>query len=789
MNKLFIATTALALGVSFASCDDDDWSASGPNREFQTQFRQSKTTNMGEGNDPYECQASGRNDIRLYWYLVNDVYGYEIRYGIGQNLNSNWVTEDYIDKIIIRGAENYTYLLEDIQYNTKYRFAIRTLSNKGLSANPSDEELIANPHNSNWYGIGDGSHQDNICMVISNQRYFTPKVLSREFVTQTSLDAVLDMRVKATDKSNPELDASKQDESSVEIFGTRLIENAEGNKFYKADYITLNATEQGNKEVARIELSNYPELLTTGRARVKVEGLQKNTMYSINVWNNDETLRNGDKPYNTVMVRTHGDPIDPILIPAGYNAADSAYLVEPEDNWTEETLAQRKYQAAALSKRAQELNAKQIDDILQSFMVDPEKPEGTIFKLEPGGVYYCNSTVTMSKGFTLVCDDPNNRATVYMGIGCNVDKDNKETGPRSNNWSFGRNPKPGEDGGIQVEGIKFENINFLCDKSVSFEKLGAFEHYGWNSSSTGTGNYFINQFSEAMPFVLESFEVNNCTFKNFIRGWIRVQGIQTKVFRKFHVNGCTFSSCGMYKVNGQGYAFISCNEGTMSDDTNLFEDFVFTNNLVIDYPGALFATQKWTTFNGYWNIKFNNNVIVNPSTYKQTAMFDIRNSVPSEGMTMQVKDNLFVITRVNDADERPLFTSGVDIRKFENVTFDISNNWSTAHYSPTSGDPLADDSYFTSSSNRFSSTNRGAGSTDAELVNMPNGVEDANVKVLTRDGKELYAADVFEDPRPLGKYTDETPWDNAMHDFKVEGFKLKDNSIVPAGVGAPCIRQ
>ncbi len=785
MNKHILSALCLSAAVlSFTACDDDDWSASGPNREFQTQFRQSRTTNMGEGQDTYECQASGRNDIRLYWYEVEGVYGYEIRYGIGQNLDPNWVNDDYIESIIVPGAETYTYLLEDIQYNTKYRFAIRTLSNSGLSANPTDDELRANPANSNWYGIGDGSHKDNICIVISNQRYYTPEVLSRESVTQTSLEVVLDMRVKTGQKSDPEADEDKQDAEAVEIFGSYIKYLSDSTRVYKADYITFHTTENGYKEVKRIDISDNEELKTKGTARITVDGLVKNTMYSINVWNDAAELRNGDKPYNNIMVRMKGDPIDPIVIAGGFDEADSAYLVEPDATWDAETLAQAEAQAKALKARAKELDARQIDRILQTFMTDPDKPEGTVFKLEAGKSYYLNTHVTMSKGFTLKCDDPNNRAKVYLGIGYSVDKDGNVTGPRSCNWSFGRNPNAGEEGGIQVEDLVFENIDFDCDKALSYEKLNFATDNNWTSTpTTGTGNYFINQFSEAMPFVLEGFVVRNCTFKNMIRGWIRVQGIQTKKIRKFYVDNCKWASCGMFKVNGQGYAFVSCNEGKMSDDTNLFEDFQFTNNTVIDFPGSLFATQKWTTFNGYWSIKFNNNIIVNPGTYGGNAMFDIRNSVPSEGMYMEMLNNLFVVSRRGDADaDRPLKTSGLDIRKFENVTFDIRNNYSTAHFAAS--DPTADDSYFTAASNKLSSTTRGAGSSDCSLSdNMENGSDDANVKVLTSGSNALYADDIFTDPRPLGVYTEATTADNQMHDFNINGFTYKDASLVPSTVG------
>lgn len=770
MKKSSIIYT-LACTALLCACEEE-WSASGPNREFQTQFRQESTTGYSEGHNI--CAPENRNDIRLYWFPVDDVYGYEIRYGVGQNLNPEWVNDDYLKSIIIEGADIYTYLVEDLQYNTKYRFAIRCLSNKGLSANPTEDELRNNSHNSSWYGNGDGSHQSNNCLVTSNTRYYTPTVMKRENVTETTLDLVLDLRMKDTQKSSTNYSGTSTDEDAVEIFGEHAIKISDDLTIYKADYITF--TPSGSNEVYKtIDISGNTDLLTTGETTISVDGLQRNTMYVVKAWNNDSDLREGDKPYNTVMVRMKGDAPDAIVIyKKGTN--DSDY---PGDTIYDD-------QTGTL------LNARRIDNILQEFMDDNELAEGTEFQLENGGVYYCANTVTMSKGFTLSC--PTGRATVYMGMGTSYNAANGTYSPRSCNWSFGRNPNEGEDGAIQIEALKFENIDFVCEKAVSYEQLNAYDDNGWAVSTTGTGNYFINQYSEAMEFTLEGFEVNNCSFKNFIRGWIRVQGANYKIIKRFHVTGCEFSHSGMFKEGGQGYAFISCNESKCAPETNLFVDFEFSNNVVIDWPAALIATQKYTEFEGYWNINIYNNTFINHGAYRGDAMLDIRNSTPTDGMLLTMRNNLFVATRNGDSDsERPIQSSGLDIRKFSGVTFDIRDNYSTAMFGVE--DPLADNSFWTKAANALSSTSRGAGSAEAALASDMSSANDAIVKVLTKqDGSAMYADDLFVAPRPLGNYTTETTSDNMMHTFKDGGFVFQqtadvlNSAVYTVGVGASSCR-
>jgi hypothetical protein len=159
-----------------------------------------------------------------------------------------------------------------------------------------------------------------------------------------------------------------------------------------------------------------------------------------------------------------------------------------------------------------------------------------------------------------------------------------------------------------------------------------------------------------------------------------------------------------------------------------------------------------------------------------------------------MRNNLFVATRNGDSDsERPIQSSGLDIRKFSGITFDIRDNYSTAMFGVE--DPLADNSFWTKAANALSSTSRGAGSAEAALASDMSSANDAIVKVLTKqDGSAMYADDLFVAPRPLGNYTTETASDNMMHTFKDGGFVFQqtadvlNSAVYTVGVGASSCR-
>ena len=767
-NKKYILPL-LALSASLMTgCNDDDWSASGPEREHRPMFRCANTTGLDNDIDAYGSKVVNARDIVLYWYTVNDVYGYEIRYRFQQTLDVTWVDNSYKESIIIKGEDEYTYTIPDLLYESTYAFAIRALSNKGLSANPTDDELRANPHNSSWFGIGDGNHQENILNIKTDERPITPQTITKAGRTESSITVKVNLKESSVSQQ-PNVAKYKY---ASENYGTRVVDG-----LYPARYLTFLPSEVDGDEIT-IDLQNPSatpnvtvdgDILGEGEGTVTLEGLPKNTMYLIRLWIDDETLPECDRFYKALNVRTKGDDVEPYVISMTPDEGDT---VAVED--------------------AQRLGAKRIDHILKDFMTNSDYPEGMVFKLEPGGVYFCHETLPISKGFSLECDDPNNRATVYLGIGAGWNNEHTSLAPRSNNLALSRDPVEGESGEITIESVSFANIDFACEKAVSYERLDEFEANGYNASSTATGNYFLNLTSEeAMPFELESFEVHNCTFKNFNRGWFRVKGSSKKVIKRFIVDSCKFSEMGMFKVNGQGYAFISCNETPMSVYCNLFEHLEFTNNLVVDFPGSIIAAHKFTEFEGKWDITFSNNVIVNPSCYKSSAIINFQASTPSEGMTIRVKDNLFVLTVHSENDTRLLTTNGIDCREFtKGITFDISGNYSTARpYTDASAwftdDQQVDNAYW--STNSLDSKNRGAGSPDAVL--LMGSASEAATPVLTKDGKPLYAWDIFEDPRPLADYTDATPADNLMHRFNLDGFKLKAGvPDVLQTCGSPIVR-
>ncbi len=799
--KIFISSLALAL--AFTACEDDDWSASDQSREFATMFCQ--TNNTGVSDENRICHGvEGTNDIQLFWYTVSNVYGYEIRYRMGDVLGADWINdpEQYKESIIIRNADTYEYLVKGLMYSTRYKFAIRTLSSRGLSANPSDDELRSNPYNSNWYGVGDGSHQANICLVKTKDRYRTPVVISRQIPDETSVNINVNLKVKDTDPSNPNY--KKSVAKSVDIFYSFATLSSNGeDSIYRADYITV---QDGTELVKTVQIPD--DIKSSGIGVVAINGLTPNTMYTIKIWNNTDeltaegnALTEGDRPYNTVMVRTHGGTTDPIVITGGYDRSDTIYDLS---RLSADATADTKTNLQLLESAAKRLDAKRVDHIFSSFMDDVELPEGQIFELEAGKAYYFNSTVSISKGFTLRGQDPNNRSKVYMGIGHTL------TGVKTCNLAFGRDPVEGEDGEISIEDIVFENIDFICDEGYAGERSTYVNtQNGWaipkdaSGNRLGTGNYLFNSASnDAMAFELESIQFSNCSFTGFNRGWVRVKSLVKNVFRKFYVDKCQFNALGCYTFPSfGGYPMISFNESTYTPETNPFQDFRFTNNVVVDFSNVIFGVAKYKEFEPRWTLDVSNNVFVNPAMYTGSAIFNFSASIPTEGIDLKVANNLFVLSRAGDEDvDRPLKATGISINKNslgDNCTFRIYNNYSTARYG--AADPTADDSFFTNASGAFTSSNC-AGNDFVVLDDdlMPNDSEDAIVRVLTSAGKALYAEDVFTDPCPRGKVTldangsiTDAGYENVdylMRTYNFDGFKLKDASLVPSGVGPDWIR-
>ena len=98
--------------------------------------------------------------------------------------------------------------------------------------------------------------------------------------------------------------------------------------------------------------------------------------------------------------------------------------------------------------------------------------------------------------------------------------------------------------------LEFYDIDFDCPMALT---------YGDNVAGLGsaTGNYFINMFSNGMAVHLESFVVKNCTFKRLVRGFIREQGPNYKIWDHVLIEDNQFFDCGYYSNGAGGYPWIA----------------------------------------------------------------------------------------------------------------------------------------------------------------------------------------------------------------------------------------
>ena len=182
MKKIFLyITTALAI-ISFNSCSDKDSITEEADREFMTMFRTDDNTGRGD-NDPYRCQVitvnGHNNSVHLYWYGVDDCAGYELKWAlqpaVSSGLASDWENPDNIIKDTIVSPDCLDMVINNMEYSTDYRFAIRTLSKKGEG------------YHSKWYGYGSGRQWAEYCGLTTGNRYPVPEIITQSAPTKTSV--------------------------------------------------------------------------------------------------------------------------------------------------------------------------------------------------------------------------------------------------------------------------------------------------------------------------------------------------------------------------------------------------------------------------------------------------------------------------------------------------------------------------------------------------------------------------------------------------------------------------
>ena len=673
LNNLLLLFVG-GVAALMVSCKDDDKTSGNTDREFMTMFITENT--QGKGSEyPYNCGIDAAyphgNTAHLYWFGVKDCAGYQVQMAYQSKVTGGaaaWAsvqgTSDLVLDTIV-GPDVLDLRVYDLPYNTNFRCAIRALSKK-------DNNVTDFSHASKWYGHGEGRQWAEYCGIKTNTRYATPVVIyvNESEITETTMNVYLRSKVAdLAEYMDMSLDQSKLEVASYFENFHLSADSAFGYKYLMVSPSPSNP----NASVAQ-KWKKY-EITAADRARgyITIDGLSANSTYVIDVV--DPTVPiSVDAKYNTLTKVTDGKPGAPITLKYDslMNIADELPL--PDDNTV------KRADVFALAKQ---YNAAPISPALSDFISDTKYAQGQIFYLEGGKTYYLDGNDRTCKGFTLATRPEDVakglRAKIISGIGqhprYSQGTDGKQwQGPYSM-FMFGRSPEPGEGGEIRMKKLEFRDLDFDNPEALN---------YGDNQAGLGTaaGNYFFNMYSDGMAVTLDSLVIENCNFKRLVRGFIREQGPNYKVWNHVLIKNNLFYDCGFYNQNAGGYSWIA---GINQPGSNLYMDMKVIENTFYDSPFPSFFNESNTENerdNGTWNITFSNNTLVNFNTRASGAIFNMRNLPDKSVFTVQ--NNLLVLCK-QAGDQRVLGFWGADIRGTQEkkdgsagvVTLNFSNNWST----------------------------------------------------------------------------------------------------------------
>ena len=780
LNSILLLFVAASTVLTVA-CKDDDDAAPGTDREFMTMFICDKT--RGKGTDyPYNSGLDGAyphgNTIHLYWYGVNDCAGYQVQMALQPKVSGGseaWAkiqgTSDLLLDTIV-GPKVLDLLIKDLQYSTDYRFAIRALSK--LDNNKTDFS-----HASNWYGHGNGRQWQEYLGIKTNERYPTPYAVyvNQAETTESTMHVYLNSNI-----SQLGLDLSfDEDKDKLQSFYENFNIDDNGNLGYK--YLTVSPSPNNPNSTVGEKWKKY-EITDADRERgyVVVDGLTANSVYVIDVIDPRVPVAI-DAKYNTCTARSDGQPGEPILLSYDelYAQGESMTIPDAADIKRGDVfaLATTKYQAAPISPT------------LYDFISNTAYAEGQTFLLEGGKTYYMDGNDITCKGFTLRTRPEDvaqgKRARVICGIGKHSRYDQATNGEQWNGgpysmFMFGRQPEAGEGGEIYMKKLAFYDIDF--DNPEAF-------NYGDNVAGLGgvTGNYFFNMYSNGMAVTLDSLVIENCTFKRLVRGFIREQGANYKIWNHVLIKNNQFFDCGYYNQGAGGYCWIHGSGQNVA--SNLYKDMKVIENTFYDCPFPSFFSEQseiaWTS--GPWYITFENNTLINFNTRADGSVFKMR-GLPDKSV-FNVKNNLFVLCK-KPGDQRVLAMWGADIRNTQTladgsagvVALNFDNNWSTNDYLSATG-PNGSSCIF--SNNPWTATSNNFGKLLKDNLATLNGTLEVNVANIS-------ATDLMEQPCPPHVATQAN--DQNMHradaldgtattEYNVNlYFKNTDNDIYKNNVGA-----
>ena len=683
--KKFLYSLLTLTSVALVACDDDTLNvkADDPNyiegKEHMSLFLHEFNTGTSDYYKSSHVDEEVPNKIWLSWTQIDGCAGYQIRVcNAASVLGSleNWMSDTYLTLDTIMKPDQLELTIEHLEYSQDYYFSIRTLSEKARRADGSID--LDSPYHSNWWGHGASNDWANYMRLTTNDRYDVPDVVSFSDKTETTLRVTFDGNVSTAGLGDPTLWEEHFDmEDGKFVFDQIHIMVSTSNP---------DATFSDPNFVYDPSIKRYVHVLSDSEKEqgfIDLQGLTPNSAYVINLYNSNQPIY-VDAVYNTISPRTTGQVGEPVLIP-----------------WVESDIM------ADTIVAAHEYKCARIDTILANYMKDVNYAEGTIFELEGGKAYYMYTNLEVTKGFTLRTkkEDADNglRAKVYMS---GIDYDSGGY-PRTCNLMFGKAKAPGEaDAPIFVDDMIFEDIDFEVPLARNYNDFLA--GYPGNSSNQATGNYFANMYSTGLAVTFNSFQLKNCSFQGFIRGFIRVQGSKRKTFNTILIENNVLWNCGYWGVKGQGYAMIASDGAPSSGTSNVFKNCIVRNNTLLDCPSQSFFNDNnknlvWPA-SVTWNIEFSNNTVINYNTINATAIFNL--SYMPTGSQFKITDNLFIMAKDLD-DERAMYFSGSAFNNINGtpteVFFEVHGNYS-CNWDPNK---QGDDQVFTTAP--FSSSSKSIG--------------------------------------------------------------------------------
>lgn len=763
MKKIFLYTLMLLSSFAFYSCSDKDNGGS-PDRQFMTMFRIQDNANVND-TDPYYCKVTGLNTANLYWYKVNDCYGYEIKWFYGSTVQAGgerWAeaeAEGYMKgHVIIDNPDQIQLLIPNLEYSKDYRFAIRVLNSADLN----------DPKNSPWYGYGTQQNWQDYMGLTTGQRYECPAVPAYiEFFDDTDPDYKTKFKVHIN-KSTTQCIEWDEDhgveikrpytEEELTVFKQHFKADPADPDSWKVDYFTIKPADETSEAITPYGDGKYvPTAEEWEQGWFLVEGVTPGTLYTVAAWDESIPVK-VDASYKNVMERTKADP--------------------PAER-TIEFIQTMKDTIGGTPYDISEWNVMKIDSIFNNYMNSTTVGEGQTFYLRGGHNYYFNGNPVIIKGFTFATLpkdlEDGKRAVIYLGgLTASQGATNFMTGNDSKNYA---------DPTVQLKmnSVVFKNIDFTSPLAKRFD------------GTNGLGNYLINMYSSAIGFRLAKLEFDDCSFQNMMRGFYRVQGSYNFNIGNFIINDCVFYNMGPFDASGTGYNYIHF-ELKGRDKSNLLNNCQITNNVFYNNAhGALISDKNtdvtWAE-NVRWNVKVSNNTFVNSGNQKSDHyVMGYTGHIPG-GSVMEFTNNLIILTKDADDVERPMNCAGwrvTDVRGGDGsgaCTFVIGNNWST-------NDNLTNGQVLTA--NQFTATSNSPGKwQNSNPEWYPMGVGE-----LLVHPDNISATELMNKPNPPYHHkgdnaraaTDYLSPDGIKGLYYNNTAKVLESDIYKKGIGAPRLRE